>query len=208
MHKQESLKYKHYLQKRLLVFIISFTVAISLLFTIGFFVIQTNNINSMGMEITKIHTQFFQTWLQSRRIEIEELGETALMSDDGVLIAHSHITYSKENNEKYIQNISTSLINEITNNQNGIIELSNILSNVSRMPDNKMKELIDASKPISHTMISELKFKNSVVATISVEIGKIDLLILKLLKSFVKIYQQKTHFATKPNKLKTSINKE
>jgi putative nucleotidyltransferase with HDIG domain len=48
-------------------------------------------------------------------------------------------------------------------------QINNILSNVSRMPEEKMKELIDASKPIGHTMISELKFRNTVVGTISID---------------------------------------
>ncbi len=256
MPSQESFKYKHYLLKRLLVFIISFTVAISLLFTIGFFMIQTNKIKSMGMEITKIHTQSFQTWIQSRKIEIEsilktlgsnldtdeplnqnivkaceerpgyfetiflsdlngntndcfkerhnikernyyhriinnreefvvsspllsktnnkpsiviavrivdengktnglfggtinlstisdflrnikieELGETAVINQNGILIAHSQTTYSEANNEQYFQNIPENLLKEITNNQNGLIELPN-------NPSTKSKELI------------------------------------------------------------------
>ena len=256
MPRQESFKYKHYLLKRLLVFIISFTVAISLLFTIGFFMIQTNKIKSMGMEITKIHTQSFQTWIQSRKIEIEsilktlgsnldtdeplnqnivkaceerpgyfetiflsdlngntndcfkerhnikernyyhriinnreefvvsspllsktnnkpsiviavrivdengktnglfggtinlstisdflrnikieELGETAVINQNGILIAHSQTTYSEANNEQYFQNIPENLLKEITNNQNGLIELPN-------NPSTKSKELI------------------------------------------------------------------
>src|SRR6056297_931195 len=76
MHKQNSVTYKHYLLKRLLVFIISFTVAISLLFTVGFFMIQTNKTKSIGMEITKIHTQNLQTWLHSREIELESIIQT------------------------------------------------------------------------------------------------------------------------------------
>jgi putative nucleotidyltransferase with HDIG domain len=76
MIQDKTLKYKHYLLKRLLVFIISFTVAISLLFTVGFFMIQSNKTKSTGMEITKIHTQNIQTWLQSRKIELESIIQT------------------------------------------------------------------------------------------------------------------------------------
>lgn len=57
-------------------FIISFTVAISLLFTVGFFMIQSNKTKSTGMEIIKIHTQNIQTWLQSRKIELESIIQT------------------------------------------------------------------------------------------------------------------------------------
>ncbi|MDN5359187.1 MAG: hypothetical protein PWQ84_250 [Thermotogaceae bacterium] len=76
MIQDKTLKYKHYLLKRLLVFIISFTVAISLLFTVGFFMIQSNKTKSTGMEIIKIHTQNIQTWLQSRKIELESIIQT------------------------------------------------------------------------------------------------------------------------------------
>jgi len=244
MVKHTSLKYKHYLLKRLLVFIISFTVAISLLFTIGFYMVQTTKIKSIGMEITKIHTQNLQTWLQSRKIEMEsiiqtlgndidtdqplrdgvispcedrpgyyetifisdvngntndcfeethcitdrnyyhriihegenfvvsdpllsktndkpsiviatkltdqeghvyglfggtinlsfisdflqtikidEIGETAVISNTGKLIAHSHLSFSKDNNQQYIQNISAVHMEIILKNQNGIIEI-------------------------------------------------------------------------------------
>lgn len=47
--------------------------------------------------------------------------------------------------------------------------VKDILSNISRMPHEKMEKIIDASKPIGHTMISELKFQNTVVGTISVD---------------------------------------
>ena len=76
MAKQKPLLYKNYLLKRLLVFIISFTVAISLLFTVGFSIVQTNKIKSIGMEITHIHSQNLQTWLQSRIIEIKRVVQT------------------------------------------------------------------------------------------------------------------------------------
>jgi len=73
MNEEKALKYKHYLLKRLLTFIVSFTVAISLLFTIGFFMVQSSKIKLIGIEITKIHTQNLQTWLQSRKIELESI---------------------------------------------------------------------------------------------------------------------------------------
>ena len=76
MAKQKLLLYKHYLLKRLLIFIISFTVAISLLFTVGFSIVQSNKIKSIGMEITHIHSQNLQTWLQSRIIEMKSIVQT------------------------------------------------------------------------------------------------------------------------------------
>lgn len=76
MAKQKPLLYKHYLLKRLLIFIISFTVAISLLFTVGFSIVQSNKIKSIGMEITRIHSQNLQTWLQSRIIEMKSIVQT------------------------------------------------------------------------------------------------------------------------------------
>ena len=76
MNEEKALKYKYYLLKRLLIFIVSFTVAISLLFTIGFFIIQSHKIKLIGIEITRIHTQTLQTWLQSRKIELESIIQT------------------------------------------------------------------------------------------------------------------------------------
>ena len=73
MNQEKTLTFKNYLFKRLLIFIISFTVAISLLFTIGFFMVQTQKTKSIGMEITRIHTENFKTWLLSRKIELESI---------------------------------------------------------------------------------------------------------------------------------------
>jgi len=61
------------------------------------------------------------------------------------------------------------------------------------MPDNKIKELMEASKPIGHTMISELKIKHSVVGTISVD-SPPDA--LPFTNSDLRVFEAFTNFAT------------
>ncbi len=73
MNKRREIKYNNYLRRRLLVFVITFTVLISLFFSIAFTVRQYNRNTAFLTEITDSKTTAIEIWFESRRNELNNI---------------------------------------------------------------------------------------------------------------------------------------
>ncbi|MEA1883639.1 MAG: HD domain-containing protein [Thermotogota bacterium] len=118
-------------------------------------------INQAGLKSEEEYLDFLLTMLIDI-IDSAEYGSVALFEND-----KWRFVSAKGHDLQKLQQIDLDKAYHIKTESVKLI--NNILSNVSRIPEEKMKELIDASKPIGHTMISELKIKNIVVGTISID---------------------------------------